>query len=168
MKQGQRGDGEGMAWRGIGSSRPGGLRGKRNSDRVCSHSPVISKTVNGFIAFGPIPGCRGAASCRPPRSWRLGRRSGRVPALPDPPPRFLEHTPNRGHPAIPRGIALGHSGATACLGNCGARQRSGTRTLTPRKMVGAARRGRMCSIVILTENYIYIYRRLVRDGIAVI
>src|SRR5207237_273466 len=28
-----------------------------------------TKTVDGFIAFRPIPGCRGAASCRPPRSW---------------------------------------------------------------------------------------------------
>ena len=156
-------------WRGIGSSsRPGGLHGKGNSDRACSRSPVISKTVNGFIAFGPIPGCRGAASCRPPRSWPLGRRSGRVPALPDPPPRSLEPTRNHGHPAIPSGIALAQSGATECLGNCGARQRSGTRALTPRKMVGEARCGRMCSIVILTKIYIYIYRRLVRAGIAVI
>ena len=168
MKQGQRGDGEGMAWRGIGSSRPGGLRGKRNSDRVCSHSPVISKTVNGFIAFGPIPGCRGAASCRPSRSWPLGRRSGRVPALPYPPPRSIEHTRNRGHPAIPSRIALAQSGATECLGICAARQRSGTRTLTPRKMVGETACGRMYLIVVLTKNYIYIYRRLVRDEIAVI
>jgi hypothetical protein len=32
--------------------------------------------------------CGGAASRRPLRSWRLGRRSGRVPALPYPPPRW--------------------------------------------------------------------------------
>src|SRR5262245_3754310 len=86
-----------MAWRGIGSSsRPGGLRAKRNSDRAGSRSPVISKAVNGFIAFGPIPGWRGAASCRPPRSWRLGRRSGRVPAWRYPPPRLLQQTPSHG------------------------------------------------------------------------
>jgi hypothetical protein len=158
-----------MAWREIGSSsRPGGLCGKGNSDRACFRSPVTSKTVNGFIAFGPIPGCPGAASCRPPRSWRLGGRSGRVPAWPDPPPRSLEETRNCGHPAIPSGIALAQSGATECLGNREARQRSGTRTLTPRKIVGGARCERMCSIVILMENYIYIYRRIVRDGIAVI
>jgi hypothetical protein len=49
---------------------------------------TMSKTVNGFIALRPIPGCGAAASCRPPRSWDLDRRSGRVPALPYPPPRL--------------------------------------------------------------------------------
>src|SRR5260370_5709109 len=52
----------------------------------------MTRTVNGFIALRPIPGCRGAASCRPPRSWPLGRRSGRVPALPYPPPRLIQCT----------------------------------------------------------------------------
>src|SRR5271165_2783163 len=62
---------------------------------------VTARTVNGFIAFGPIPGCRGAASCRPPRSWPLGRRSGRVPALPYPPPRLLQCIGDHGHRAMP-------------------------------------------------------------------
>jgi hypothetical protein len=43
---------------------------------------VVQRTAKGYIAFRPIPGCRGTASCRPLRSWRLGRRSGRLPALP--------------------------------------------------------------------------------------
>jgi len=34
----------------------------------------------------------GAASCRPLRSWPLSRRSGRVPALPYPPPRSPQCT----------------------------------------------------------------------------
>ena len=39
-----------------------------------------------------------AASCRPLRSWPLGRRSGRVPALPYPPPRWPQCiAPPRGH-----------------------------------------------------------------------
>ena len=40
--------------------------------------------MNGFIAFGPIPVGRGAASCRPLRSWPLSRRwvaSPRCPIL---------------------------------------------------------------------------------------
>jgi hypothetical protein len=68
----------------------------REEKRPCSPNwSVISKTVNGFIALGPIPGCRGAASCRPLRSGHPGRLSGHVPALPDPPPRLLECTPNQ-------------------------------------------------------------------------
>ncbi len=42
--------------------------------------------------FGQSRRCRGAASCRSFRSWPLGRRSGRVPALPYPPPRSFEYT----------------------------------------------------------------------------
>jgi hypothetical protein len=59
------------------------------------------RPANGFIASGPIPGCRGAASCRPPRSWPLGRRSGRVPAWPYPPPRLLQCIGDHGHRAMP-------------------------------------------------------------------
>ncbi len=56
--------------------------------------------MNGFIAFGPTPVGRGAASCRPPRSSPLGRRSGRVPALPCPPPKSSDYTPlSSGHAA---------------------------------------------------------------------
>src|SRR5512142_1333183 len=62
---------------------------------------MVTKTVNGFIAFGPIPVGRGAASCRPPRSWPLGRRSGRVPALPYPPPRLLQCIGDDGQRAMP-------------------------------------------------------------------
>ncbi len=53
----------------------------------CSTSSRLeARTVNVFIAYGSIPVSRGLASCRPPRSWPLGRRSGRVPAWPYPPP----------------------------------------------------------------------------------
>ena len=60
-----------------------------------------------FIAFVPIPGCRGAASCRPSRSWHLGRRLGRVPALPYPPPRSPEFTPGQGRGANPSSFDWG-------------------------------------------------------------
>jgi hypothetical protein len=70
---------------------------------------VSSKTVNGFIALRPIPGCGAAASCRPPRSWRLSRRSGRVPALPYPPPRLPQSIVDHGRRAI--------DGSVACSGN---------------------------------------------------
>ena len=49
--------------------------------------------MNGFIAFGPIPVGRGAASCRPLRSWPLSRgarvASPRCPILR---PSFLSGT----------------------------------------------------------------------------
>src|SRR5262249_53889459 len=61
---------------------------------------VITRTVNEFIVFWPIPGYQGAASGRPPRSWHLGRRSGRVPAWPDPPPKLLQSPPDHGHQAM--------------------------------------------------------------------
>ena len=72
---------------------------------------AVGETVDGFIALGPIPGCRGAASCRPPRSWPLGRRSGRVPALPYPPPRLLQCIRDHGHLAIPGWVARSQDGA---------------------------------------------------------
>jgi hypothetical protein len=165
MKQGQRGEAMGRNQR---RQSPGWVGRPWEQRSGSLREPVISKTVQGFIALRPIPGSRGAASCRPPRSWRLGRRSGRVPAWPAPPPRFLEPTPNHGHPAIPSGIAPAQTGAEECPGNCKAREGSSTRTLTARGMVGEARCERMCSIVMLTTNYIYIYRRIVRDRIAVI
>ena len=42
---------------------------------------VTSRTVNGFIAFGQSRGAEGRHRCRPPRSWPLGWRSGRVPRV---------------------------------------------------------------------------------------
>jgi hypothetical protein len=146
-----RGDEEESA---VAVTRMGARQGEPRSGSLCW--PVISKTVNRFIALGPIPGWPGAASCRPPRSWRLGRRSGRVPAWPDPPPRSLEHTPNYGHPAIHSGIDPARTRAEECPGNCEARGGSSTRTLIAREMAGEAMCGRMCHIIILTQNYIYI------------
>ena len=74
--------------------------------------------MNGFIAFGPIPGCRGAASCRPPRSWPPGRRSGRVPALPYPPPKSLQSTPDPGLQTIHGWDAAAFPACAARLGRC--------------------------------------------------
>jgi hypothetical protein len=88
--------------------------------------------------------------------------------LPYPPPRFLEHTPNHGHPAIHNGIAPAQTKAEECPGNCKAREGSSTGTLTAREMVGEATCGQMCSIVMITTTDISIYRRIVRDRIAVI
>src|SRR5271157_4309389 len=42
--------------------------------------------------FGTNRGEPWGGPCRPPRSWSLGRRSGRVPALPYPPPRPREYS----------------------------------------------------------------------------
>ena len=151
-----RGDGGGGVGRNRRWQSPGwGVR--RGEQRSGSFRwPVISKTVNGFIAFGPIPGCRGAASCRPPRSWRPGRRSGRVPAWPYPPPGFLQHTPNHGPRPFTVGSPWSKPGAEGCPENGEARQGSSTRTLTPRRMVGEARCGRTCPIVMLTIKYLYL------------
>jgi hypothetical protein len=48
---------------------------------------VTPRDPGGFNAFVPHRMEAGAASCRPHSGWPLGRRSGRVPALPYPPPR---------------------------------------------------------------------------------
>src|SRR5947209_20162430 len=73
-----------------------------------------TKTVDGFIEFGPIPVGRGAASCRPHRSWHLGRRSGRVPALPYPPPRPSQCNSGEGDGANAFSPALARRRASAC------------------------------------------------------
>jgi hypothetical protein len=100
--------------------------------------PMISRTVNGFIALRPIPGSREAASCRPPWSWRWRRRWGRVPPLPNPPSRVLEPTPNHGHPAIHRGITPPPTEAEEGPEHRKASKGSSIRTLTAR---GDCRRG---------------------------
>ena len=59
----------------------------------------LLRNCQGIYRWVAIPGCRGAASCRPPRFWPLGRRSGRVPALPYPPPRSAHCTAGKDHRA---------------------------------------------------------------------
>ena len=125
------------------------------------------KHVDGFIALGPIPGCRGAASCRPPRSWHLGRRSGRVPALPYPLPRLVQCIADHGHQAIHGRVASVQDGAEEIARNCAPRPGSGTRALTPRRMIGAVR-GSISFILKLLHDVILIKRRIVRNWIAVI
>jgi rubredoxin len=71
-------------------------------------------------------------------------------------------------PSNSQGIAPAQTRAEECPENCKAREGSSTRALTARGMAGEARCERMCYIVILTINYIYIEWRIVRDRIAVI
>jgi hypothetical protein len=59
----------------------------------------LLRNGQGIDRWVAIPGCRGAASCRPVRSWPLGRRWGRVPARPDPPPRSAHWTAAEDHRA---------------------------------------------------------------------
>ena len=122
---------------------PTPLRGRRpvvggyGTGKWCEEIHDCWRTVNGFIALGPIPGCRGAASCRPPRSWHLGRRSGRVPALPYPPPRHQQCIGDHGHRAMPGlGQPLARRGRRPGW-NCGPGSGDGSRTLATRRMVDA-------------------------------
>jgi hypothetical protein len=125
------------------------------------------KTVDGFIALGPIPGCRGAASCRPPRSWHPGRRSGRVPALPYPPPGLLQCIGDHGHLAIRGSVGRSPDEAAESAGDRAPGSGEGSRTLAEREIVGAVRRSVYC---VIDSSFISIFsiRRIVRDGIAVI
>src|SRR6516225_2873252 len=126
----------------------------------------MTKTVNGFIAFGPIPGCRGAASCRPPRSWPLGRRSGRVPALPYPPPRLLQCIGDHDHLAIRGWVSRSQGEPAESAWNRAPGSGEGSRTLTERGIVGAVRGPEYC-VIYSTFVRIFTIRRIVRDGIAV-
>src|SRR3954470_4967205 len=105
-----------------------------------------TNTVDGFIAFGPIPVGRGAASCRPPRSWHPGRRSGRVPALPYPPPGLLQCIRDRGHLAIQGRVACVRDVAEGFAWDCAPGPGGCARALTPRRIVGAVR-GRMYGVL---------------------
>jgi hypothetical protein len=55
-----------------------------------------NKDCKWIYRFGANPGMSRGGIVPPPRSWYLGRRSGRVPALPYPPPRLRQCNPE-GH-----------------------------------------------------------------------
>src|SRR5208337_2005566 len=76
----------------------------------------MTRTAHVFIDVWPIPGCRGAASCRPPRSW--SRRSGRVPALPY--PLVGLSAPGLGVAALETLVLLGDGFAPETVGETGA------------------------------------------------
>src|SRR5262245_3754309 len=71
-------------------------------------------------------------------------------------------------PGHSQGIALAQSGAEGCPRNCNAREGSSTRTLSARRMAGAARYRRMWSVVVNTYIFINFQGRIVRDEIAII
>src|SRR5437763_69350 len=123
--------------------------------------------MDGFIAFGPIPGCRGAASCRPPRSWPLGRHSGRVPAWPSPPPRLLQWIRHYGHPAIPGRVARSRDGAEGFAWDRLPGPGGGSRVPAPGR-IGAVARGSAYFVIECSHNFVLVIRRIVRERIAVI
>ena len=125
------------------------------------------RTVDGLIALGPIPGCPGAASCRPPRSWHLGRRSGRVPALPYPPPRLLQCIGDHDHLAIRGSVSRSQGEGAGSARDRAPGSGGGSRSLTERGIVGAVR-GLVYCVIYSAFDRIFKIRRIVRDGIAVI
>ena len=125
------------------------------------------RTVDGLIALGPIPGCRGAASCRPPRSWPLGRRSGRVPAWPDPPPGLLQCIGDHDHLAIRGSVSCSQGEAAGSAWDRAAGSGGGSRALAEREIVGAVRGSAYCVIYSEFVRILKI-RRIIRDGIAAI
>jgi hypothetical protein len=102
--------------------KPGLLQCQGEIERWLSSWAMATRIVNGFIAFGPIPERRGAASCRSLRSWPLGRRSGRVPALPDPPPRPFQCTKGHGRETIHGRATFSQNGVTVFPWICEPRQ----------------------------------------------
>ena len=124
------------------------------------------KTFEGFIALGPIPGCRGAASCRPPRSWPLGRRSGRVPAWPYPPPRLLQCIGGHDHLANQGSVGRSQGDAAGPARDRAAGSGGGSMALTERG--SSAVRGPVYCVICSSSISIFKIRRIVRDGIAII
>jgi hypothetical protein len=88
------------------------------------------KTMDGFIASRPIPGCEGGGIVPPPPVLAPGRRSGRVPALPYPPPGLLDCTSGHSRSAIGDSAALDHDGGGEDSGGSASRggERYGVRS----------------------------------------
>src|ERR1700687_1185603 len=80
--------------------------------------------------MGANPEWQRAASCRPIRSWPLGRRSGRFPPLPYPPPRSKGIVTWRPPSELDTDLRPTHFKHTeGCLGD-GARQGTRTKQIT--------------------------------------
>ena len=67
--------------------------GERTLARVLDKGKKSSEWI---YRFGANPGKPGSGIVPLLRSWPLGRRSGRVPALPYPPPRSVQRTASDG------------------------------------------------------------------------
>src|ERR1700681_1419375 len=121
---------------------------------TCLHGAARPRVARGcpggFSAFVPIPNEGRAASCRPIRSWPLGRRSGRFPPLPYPPPRSKGIVSWRPPWELDTDLRPAHFKHTeGCLGD-GARQRTRPKqittirgTLTPMALSGKGCHGRL-------------------------
>ena len=74
--------------------------------------------MNGFIALGPIPERPWGGFLPPSPVLALGLRSGRVPALPYPPPRFTECTSQHCGWSISLSLVLARLLASAAANFC--------------------------------------------------
>ena len=97
----------------------------------------------------------------------LGRRSGRVPALPDPPPGPLQGIGENDHLAIRGSFSRSQGEAAGSARDRAPGSGGGSTALTERGIIGAVR-GSACCVDFSTFNGIIKIRRTVRDGIAVI
>ena len=123
--------------------------------------------MNGFIAFGPIPEGRRGGIVPPSPVLAPGRRSGRVPALPYPPPRPLECIANHGRQAIQGWVACSQDWAEEFAWDGPPGPGGRPRPFTPGRIVGAVR-GSMYGVLDLSYIDIFTKRRIVRGWIAVI
>ena len=95
--------------------------------------------MNGFIAFGPIPEGRGAASCRPLRSWHLFGARVASPRCPILRPGSLQCTPEHYDLCNPLLLGLGTPpgvGRRQFLSRCGPDRFGPTGQLVGRRDVG--------------------------------
>jgi hypothetical protein len=76
------------------------------------------KTVNGFIALRPIPERPWGGFLPPSPVLALGRRSGRVPALPYPPPRLSQVTSRHWYRSTSFSLVLARRLASAAANFC--------------------------------------------------
>jgi hypothetical protein len=96
-----------------------------------------------------------------------GRRSGRVPALPYPPPRLLQCIRDHGHLTIAGWVTCSQDGAEEFAWDCAPGPGGCTRIPAHRRIVAVVR-GSMYGVFRLSCSYGFAKRRIVRDRIAVI
>jgi len=169
MKQSWRGEAMGRVWCGEESAAVV-LVGRAAKGTAIGPVPVrqlFQKLSMDLSLCGQSRGCRGAASCRPPRSWHLGRRSGRVPALPYPPPRLLQCIRDQDHLAIRGSVSRSQGERAGSARDRAPGSGGGSRSLTERRIAGAVRGSAYCVVYSAFER-IFKIRRMVRDRIAVI